>query len=262
MMDLPIQFPSIKVLGVRVHMVEMGQALEQMEHWIRERARCRYVVVTQMHGIMEARRDQNFKTILNSADLFVPDGISLSWVGRIRGFGTQRRVCGSDLMWEFLKLSEKRGYRNYFYGDTEQTLQRLTSKLEKDFPRLKIAGAHSPLFRRQTPEEDTQDIQMINDSGADVVWIGLGLPKQERWMFEQRDRLNVPVVAGVGAAFKFVGGSVNRAPAFMGDHGLEWLWRFVHEPLTVWRRVLVDGPKYIFLVALEQLGIKKFDIPA
>ena len=241
MTSLPAQLPFINVSGVRVHMVEMGQALEQMEHWIQERARCRYVVVTQMHGIMEARRDENFKAILNSADLFVPDGVSLSWVGRIRGFGTQRRVCGPDLMWEFLKLSEERGYHNYFYGDTEETLERLTSKLQKDFPRLKIAGAHSPPFRPQTSAEDSHDIQMINDSGADVVWIGLGLPKQERWMFEHKDRLNAPVVAGVGAAFKFVSGSVDRAPVWMGNRGLEWLWRFVHEPSRVWRRVLVDA---------------------
>lgn len=262
MTGLPVQLPSIQVLGVRVHMVTMGQALAQMEYWIQERDRCRYVVVSQMHGVMEARRDPNFKTILNSADLFTPDGVSLSWVGRIRGFGSQQRVCGSDLMWEFLKLSEKKGYQNYFYGDTEETLQLLTSKLQKDFPQLRIAGVRSPPFRQLAPEEDAQEIRMINNSGADVVWVGLGLPKQERWMFEHRDRLNVPVVAGVGAAFKFVGGRVNRAPAWMCDHGLEWLWRFTHEPKRVWRRVLVDGPRFILLVGLEQLGIKNFNDPA
>ena len=262
MIDSPLQLPSIQVLGVRVHMVQMGEALELLEDWMQRRDRCRYVVATQMHGVMEARREPDFKTVLNSADLFVPDGSSLTWVAHRRGFVAQKRVCGSDLMWGFLELAQGKGYRNFFYGDTEDTLQLLTRKLSEDFPRLNIAGVHSPPFRALTPEEDAQEMRMINESGADIVWVGLGLPKQERWMFEHRHRLNVPVIVGVGAAFKFLSGRVNRAPGWMGDHGLEWLWRFAHEPRRVWRRVLVDGPIFILLVGLEQLGINKPNDPA
>ena len=257
MIDPPLQLPSIQVLGVRVNMVQMGQTLELMEHWIQERNRCSYVVVTQMHGVMEARRDPDFKTVLNSADLFVPDGVSLTLVAHRRGFEAQKRVCGSDLMWGFLELAERKGYRNFFYGDTEDTLRRLTRKLSEDFPRLNIAGVHSPPFRPLTPEEDALETRTINESGADIVWVSLGLPKQERWMFEHRDKLNVPVVVGVGAAFKFLSGQVNRAPGWMGDHGFEWLWRFIHEPRRVWRRVMIDGPHFFFCVALESLVSKR-----
>lgn len=262
MIGSPSCLPSIRVLGLRVHMIQMGEALGLLEHWIQERVRCRQVVVTQMHGVMEGRRDRDFMTILNSADLFLPDGVSLSLVGRQRGFGSQKRVCGSDLMWEFFKAAEEKGYRSFFYGDTEETLRLLTLRLSKAFPRLAIAGVHSPPFRTLTPEEAAQEIKMINESGADVLWVGLGLPKQERWIFEHKDKLNVPVAVGVGAAFKFLSGQVNRAPSWLGDNGLEWLWRFIHEPGRVWRRVLLDGPQFVFYVTLESLGLKKFDTPA
>ena len=257
----PARLSSLHVLGVRVHMIQMGEALALLEEWIRNSGRCRYVVVTQMHGIMEARRNPAFMTVLNSADLFLPDGVSLSWVGRLRGFASQKRVCGSDLMWEFFKLAEEKGYRSFFYGDTTETLRMLTLSLKKAFPRLEIAGVHSPPFRPLTPEEDAQAIEMINDSEADVVWVGLGLPKQEQWMFEHKDKLGVPVVAGVGAAFKFLSGRMHRAPGWMGNHGLEWLWRLLHEPRRVWRRVFLDAPRFILLVGLEGLGWTKFDKP-
>jgi N-acetylglucosaminyldiphosphoundecaprenol N-acetyl-beta-D-mannosaminyltransferase len=135
----------------------------------------------------------------------------------------------------------------------------LTQKLGDTFPGLKIAGAHSPPFRQLSPEEDAEEVRKINQSGADVVWVGLGLPKQERWMFEHRDKLEVPVLVGVGAAFKFLSGQVRRAPVWVGDHGLEWAWRFIQEPRRVWRRVLIDGPRFGCHVALELSGLKKYE---
>lgn len=250
--------PAIQVLGVKVHMVQMSDTLKLMDHWIQERERCRYIVATGMHGVMEARRDPDFKTIVNSADLFVPDGISLVWVARCRGFPLKKRVCGSDLMWDFFSLAEEKGYRVFFYGDTEETLQQLSLRLRERFPRLQIAGVRSPPFRPLTLEEDEQEVRLIKESGADVVWVGLGLPKQERWMFQHRDALRVPVVVGVGAAFKFLSGQIARAPAWVGDHGLEWLWRLLHEPGRVWRRVLIDGPRFACLAVLELSGLKKY----
>jgi len=258
MSGAPGQPPSIGVLGVRVHMVQMPEVLAHLEHWIQTRDRAHYIVASGMHGVMEARRSPEFKAIVNSADLFVPDGISLVWVGRRRGFRLKKRVSGADLMWEFLKLSEQKGYRLFFYGDTEETLGSLTTTLKKTFPRLDIVGAISPPFRSLTPEEDERELEMINTSGADVVWVGLGLPKQERWMFEHRDQVNAPVMVGVGAAFKFLSGQVRRAPPWVGDHGLEWMWRFFQEPKRVWRRVLVDGPHFAGQVMLELSGLKKY----
>ena len=258
-MNEPIdEFPFVRILGVRVHLVQIPEVLETFEDWIKNRDGCRYVVATGMHGVMEAQRQEDFKSIVNAADLFVPDGISLVWTSRLRGHHLEKRVSGADLMREFIRLSEQRGYRNFFYGDTEDTLSLLVQQLKKDHPNLKIAGVHSPPFRPLSAAEEADQVRIINKSAADVLWVGLGLPKQERWMFQHKDELTVPVLVGVGAAFKFVSGRQKRAPAWLGDHGLEWAWRFAHEPRRVWRRVLLDGPRFAYNVALEQTGIRKY----
>ena len=155
------------------------------------------------------------------------------------------------------KLAAKHGYRVFFYGDTEETLATLTLKLKDLIPDLIIAGAYSPPFRQLTEQEDAEAIKMINESGADIVWVGLGLPKQERWMNQHQNSLNAPVLVGVGAAFKFFSGSVKRAPPWIGNRGFEWLWRFMLEPRRVWRRVIVDGPYFFLCAAKESFFSKK-----
>ena len=237
----------------------LSDAADQMEMWISGRDRSHYIVATGMHGVMEATRDPEFKLILNSADLFVPDGISLILVARLKGVSLKRRVTGTDLMLEFLERSNEKGYKNFFYGDTDETLSALRSKLAERFPTLQISGTYSPPFRELTPEEEEAEIKLINQSGADVLWVGLGLPKQERWIYEHMDKLDVPVMIGVGAAFKFAAGTVRRAPSWMGNLGFEWTWRFVQEPKRVWRRILIDGPRFGFHVALELTGLRKYD---
>ena len=250
---------SVSVLGVKVHMVQMPEVIDRFEHWIEQRDGVKCVVATGMHGVMEARRDPGFKALLNSVDLLVPDGISLVWIGRLRGLKLKSRVSGADLMWKFLKVAEQKGYRNFFYGDTENTLSAMAAKLKESFPHLKIAGFHSPPFRELSQDEQDGDVAMLNDSGADVIWVGLGLPKQERWMIEFQDRLAAPVIVGVGASFKFISGQVPRAPSKVGQMGLEWLWRFIQEPKRLWRRVLIDGPRFVCHVLLELTGLRKYD---
>ena len=255
------QIPSFRVLGVRVHLLEMGQVLEKIGQWIEKRDGCRFIVATQMHGIMEARRDPEFKKVVNSADLFVPDGFSLVWAARRRGQKLKTRVPGPDLFLEGCRLAEECGYGVFFYGDTEGTLEAMIARLKVELPDLKISGFHSPPFRQLTEEEDAQIVEMINESGADIVWVGLGLPKQERWMYDHRDKLTAPVLVGVGAAFKFFSGGVKRAPSWVGDHGFEWLWRFAREPRRVWRRVMIDGPHFLICVAFEKLDSEERDEP-
>jgi len=260
MSDLGI-IPSFTVLGVKVHLARMSQVMDNIEQWVEKRDRCRYIVATQMHGVMEARRDPTYREVLNSADLFVPDGISLIWAARLRGVKRASRVPGPDLFWEGCCLADKRGYRVYFYGDTDETLDGLASTLKQRFPTLQIAGIHSPPFRPLTQEEDEQIVSKINAAKPDIIWVGLGAPKQERWMFDHRDRLEAPVMVGVGAAFKFSGGMVDRAPVWMRRIGLEWLWRFVHEPRRIWRRVMVDPFHFAYCVIAEGLDSRKRNDP-
>lgn len=258
-MTTPETIPVIRILGVRVNPISMAKAIEITEGWINLREKCRYIVATGMHGIMEAHKSADFKWVLESASLFVADGISVAWLARRKGFPLKTRVSGPDLMWEFLKVSQDKGYRNYFYGDTDEILEALTTKLKLELPGLQIAGAHSPPFRSLTEKEDAEEVDQINRSKPDIVWVGLGLPKQERWMFDHQDRLDAPVLVGVGAAFKFISGKATRAPSWIGDNGFEWLWRLITEPRRIWRRVLLDGPRFIWRVILELTGLKKYD---
>jgi len=239
----------INFAGTKVNAIQIPEVLEKMSNWIKAKTqKTRWVVVTGMHGIVEASKNPEFEKNINSADLFVPDGISLVWLARFKGFKLKRRVSGADLMAEFFKVSSKEGFTNYFYGDTEETLKVLKEKLNVEFPGFKIAGTYSPPFRELTTEEDKQIIQMINQAHPDVLWVGLGLPKQENWIYKHKDELSVPVVVGVGAAFKFLSGKVKRVPKWIGNLGFEWLWRLFCEPKRIWKRVFLDGPIFFGLV--------------
>ena len=253
------QIQFIKVLGVLVHMVEIPDVVALMDYWVQsEPQRSHHVINTGMHGVMEAHRDPKFKAVLNSADLFAPDGVLMLLLARLRGFSIKKSRTGPTLMWDFSKVASEKGYKYYLYGDTEDTLWSLEARLAEAFPGLKIVGSQSPPFRPLTVEEDEAVVRSINEAQPDVLWVALGAPKQERWISDRRDRLNAPVVVGVGASFKFLSGRVNRAPSWVRDHGFEWLWRLLHEPRRVWRRVLIDAPQFVGLVALELSGLKKY----
>ncbi len=257
--SIETRFDSFHVLGVRVDAVQIPDVIAQMEEWIRERNTCRYIAVTGMHGVTEAQHDARFKAILNSADLVVPDGMPLVWLSRLRGRGLKRRVYGPELILRFCEETARRGYRHFLYGGAAGTPERLAEILQARFPDLKITGIYSPPFRPLTEEEDAQIVASIRRAAPDVLWVGLSTPKQERWMHEHRQQLNVPVLVGVGAAFDINSGRTRQAPRWMRDHGLEWFFRLLHEPRRLWRRYLLGGSQFLFYVGLELLGLKKFD---
>ena len=196
--------------------------------------------------------------MLDHADLIVPDGIGLVRVAQLKGASIRARVTGTDLMKAFLAHTQSMGISHYFYGDTPETLNRLQANLARNYSGTSIAGVYSPRFRTMTPAELDLSIQRINDARPDVLWVGLGLPKQERWIFANRHRLQVPLVIGVGAAFKFLAGTVTRVPDRMGEMGFEWLWRFAHEPRRLWRRVMIEGSRFVGLAALDVTGLRRF----
>jgi N-acetylglucosaminyldiphosphoundecaprenol N-acetyl-beta-D-mannosaminyltransferase len=248
-----------KLLGISVSAVQIPQVIAQMESWIRARDRCHYIAVTGMHGVTEAQHDAIFKGILNSADLVVPDGMPLVWLGRLRGQPLRRRVYGPELLDTFCASTVHRGYRHFLYGGADGVGEKLASALQHRFTNLTIAGTFCPPFRPLSKEEDDEVVSRINGSNADVVWVGLSTPKQERWMFEHRHRLTAPVLVGVGAAFDFHAGLKKQAPLWMRENGFEWLFRLLQEPRRLWRRYLVYGGEFVYLVALEQLRIRKRD---
>jgi N-acetylglucosaminyldiphosphoundecaprenol N-acetyl-beta-D-mannosaminyltransferase len=255
----PGQPLAYHILGVRVDAVQIPEAIQQMEEWIARRDAGNFVSVANTHVVMEAQYDPAFKDLINSASLCVPDGMPLIWCGRLRGHSLQRRVYGPELMLRFCRETAHRGYRHYLYGGAPEVPELLVKRLQESCPGIKIAGTHSPPFRPATQEEDNEAIERINKARPDVLWVGLGCPKQERWIHEHRERLAVPAIVAVGQAFDLLSGRKKPAPAWMSEHGLEWVFRLVQEPRRLWRRYLVYNTKFIYSISLELLHIKRFD---
>jgi N-acetylglucosaminyldiphosphoundecaprenol N-acetyl-beta-D-mannosaminyltransferase len=247
---------TYSVLGTRVNAVQIPDVIAQMQDWIARRDSCRYIAVTGMHGVTEAKHDPQLRAALQSASLVVPDGMPLVWLGRKHGFALPRRVYGPELMLRFWQETPSARYRHFFYGGALGVAEALSTKFTRQFPGHQIAGTFSPPYRNLTPDEDREICSVINDSNPDIVWVGLGTPKQERWMRDHQNRLTAPVFVGVGAAFDFHAGRKRSAPAWMGDHGLEWLFRLAQEPRRLWRRYLLRGSEFAALALLELLKEK------
>ena len=248
---------AVRILNSEVHILNLTEILKIVEHWIdNPDGRCRQIVVTGFHGLWEGYRDPELRAILNGADLWVPDGIAPVAIARMRGYRNVVRTPGVEIMKEFLGLADREGHSSYFYGDTDDTLDRMRKHLEERYPGHRVAGTFSPPFRILSASEDDTVTARINASEPDIVWVGLGMPKQDRWAYEHKIRLNAKIVVGVGAAFAFLAGKVKRVPRWIGDSGLEWVWRFAMEPRKLWRRDLMDGPRFLYCVARELVNKK------
>lgn len=248
--------PNYSVLGVPVHCVQIPDVIREMESWIASRERTHCIAVTGMHGVSESRKDSRFREVLKSASLVVPDGMPLVWLARWHGHPINRRVCGSDLMEAFCQQTGSR-YRHFFYGGSSGVAEGLAQHL-RDHHNISVAGTYTPPFRPLTDDEDKEVVARVQAATPDVLWIGLSTPKQEQWMYDHREKFLVPAMLGVGAAFDFNSGKLRRAPAWMGNIGLEWLFRLLVDPKRLWKRYLVTIPSAIWNVSLEMFQLKKF----
>lgn len=231
------------VLSAPIDALTWETALSRIFVWSLNRA-SRYVCLCNVHSVVTARGDARFLRVVSQADMAAPDGMPVAWMLRRMGFSGQERINGPDLMWKYCALAEQRQESIYFYGNTQPTLDRLGARLQAAFPKLQIAGMYSPPFRSLTPEEDAEIVARIHDSGAGVVFVSLGCPKQELWMAEHRGRIRA-VMVGVGAAFDYHAGTIRRAPVWMRQLGLEWLHRLLSEPRRLWRRYLVTNTLFV-----------------
>jgi N-acetylglucosaminyldiphosphoundecaprenol N-acetyl-beta-D-mannosaminyltransferase len=247
------------VLGVAFDALQIPDVMIRMRQWIARREACRYIAVTGMHGITEARHHAEVRNAIAGAELVVADGMPVVWIGRWLGHSLARRVYGPELMFRFCWETASTGCRHYFFGGAPGVVEQLVQSLEQKCPGIVIAGAYSPPFRPSTPEEDAAIVSRINDAAPDVLWVGLGTPKQEIWMHQHRDKLRVPVMIGVGAAFDFLSARKRQAPLWMRERGLEWLFRLVQEPMRLWKRYLVGGSEFVVLVLLQLLGLRRFE---
>lgn len=246
---------SEKILGVRVNPLTINEAVAQIKIWI-EKKSTYFVSIASINNIISAVKENSLITVQNSSDMTTTDGMPLVWILKLRGYKNVERVCGPDLMPAVLEMAEQEGFSNYFYGCTDQVLQTMKNNLIKMFPGLKIAGSYAPPFRKLTEKENRQIIDSINKCNPQLVWVGLSTPKQEFWMYENRDRLKNCVIIGVGAAFDYFAGNIKRAPRWMQNFGLEWLFRLIQEPRRLWRRYLVLYPRFPLLLMKEFLSKK------
>jgi N-acetylglucosaminyldiphosphoundecaprenol N-acetyl-beta-D-mannosaminyltransferase len=194
---------------------------------------------------MESQRDPELLEIHNRAGMVTPDGMPLVWAARYAGCRETGRVYGPDLMLATCERAAQEGWRSYFYGGAPGVADELAARLQDRFPGMPVVGTFSPPFRPLTAEESAEIVSRINDSGADLVWVGLSTPKQERWMAAHRDDLRAAVLLGVGAAFDFHAGRVRQAPSWMQRSGLEWVFRLAVEPRRLWRRYLRNNPAFV-----------------
>lgn len=245
------------VLGIWVDATDPVRTSAAAAAWLRERAKA-YICLANVHAVMEALPRSDLRAVYNQSALTVPDGMPLVWLGRLRGHRDVRRVYGPDLMLTLCGSAAPHGARVFFYGGAADVASRLAAVLATRFPGLVIAGAEAPPFRPLSQKEDDEAIARINATRPDIVFVGLGCPKQERWMADHRDRLEAPVLVGVGAAFDFHTGRVRQAPRWMMGAGLEWLFRLWQEPRRLWHRYLVYNPLFLFHVTLELLGLRRY----
>lgn len=236
--------PICNIMGVNLAAINMPWLLKFTREHIKELSGD-YMCVSNVHTTVMSYDDKDYCAIQNGGIMAIPDGGPLSSVGRKRGFSEMERTTGPDYMKEILKISREEGYRHFFYGSTEKTLEILEETLQSRYPGVQIAGTYSPPFRLMTPEEDQEIIKMINESHADFVWIGLGAPKQERWMADHKGKINGFMV-GVGAAFDYEAGNIERAPVWMQKANLEWLYRLMQEPKRLFKRYFYTNTKFVW----------------
>ena len=238
------QIPTCNILGVNIAAINMEWLVEYLDKNLLD-IKGDYICVSNVHTTVTSYEDASYCAVQNGGLMAIPDGGPLSTVGRRRGCKNMARTTGPSLMGEIFKISAKKGYRHYFYGSKQETLELLEKKLKENYPGIKIAGMYSPPFRPLTEEEDKAVIERINEANPDVVWIGLGAPKQEKWMAAHQGKID-GLMLGVGAGFDYYAENIKRAPMWMQKHNLEWVYRLVQDPKRLFKRYWSTNTKFIW----------------
>lgn len=243
---------TTRVLNAPLDLMDWDKAIGRLVRWGAER-RSAVVCICNVHMTVTAGTDPELAAVLDRAEMVTPDGAPVAWVMRRAGYVTQDRINGPDLMWRYLAEAERLGQVVSFYGGMEDTLVALKDAMFSAFPNLKIGGMVSPPFRALTVEEDKAYVDQFNAAGTAVLFVGLGCPKQEKWMHAHRGRINA-VMVGVGAAFDYHAGTIKRAPLWMQRYGLEWFHRLCSEPRRLWKRYLVTNT--LFILGMAKNGFR------
>lgn len=241
---------TCNILGVNIAVTNMNNTIRYIEKNLEE-LKGNYICISNVHTTVMSYEDNEYRKIQNGGALALPDGGPLSSFSRSKGFKNAERVTGPDLMHEIFKVSEIKGYTHYFYGSTQDTLNILVKKLNEKYPRLNIKGMYSPPFKKDVSLESDVKLKELNEISADFIWIGLGAPKQEKWMNLHKNKIN-SIMIGVGAGFDYFAENIKRAPKWMQKNNLEWLYRLCQDPKRLFKRYLVTNTKFIWLIRKEK----------
>ncbi len=242
------------ILNMHVDVTSYPDAATKVVEWA-SAGQSRYVCAANVHMVMESHDDPVFKQVVNGADMVTPDGMPLVWALKMMGVQHATRVYGPDLTLHVCEMAAARSVPIALYGGTSSSLTDFVEFLERKYPSINIACTIAPPFRPLTPEEDARFTEEINASGARILFVGIGCPKQEKWMAEHKNRIHA-VMLGVGAAFDFHTGRVRQAPSWMQQNGLEWLFRFLMEPRRLWKRYARHNPRFVFLFLRQMMATK------
>jgi N-acetylglucosaminyldiphosphoundecaprenol N-acetyl-beta-D-mannosaminyltransferase len=259
--EVALRVRKRSLLGVPVAMTDYGEAIEVMEGLIRSRERG-YICVAPVHSLIVAQDDPEMLAALRGATMVVPDGMPVVWAANLLGANLRDRVYGPELMLRFSDRCAARGHRVWLHGARDQgTLVQLTERMRRRHPGIRIVGAYAPPFRTLTADEEDAIMRRINEAEPDVIWVGLGVPRQEKWMARMRARIEAPVMCGVGAAFDFHAGRVSMAPPWMQKRGLEWLYRIGQEPRRLLPRYVKTNPRFVMAFARQYLAQRRHALP-
>ncbi len=234
---------TCRILGVNIAVTNMEETVRYIEE-NRKELSGKYICVSNVHTTVMSYEDPQYRKVQNSAALALPDGRPLSIVSRRRGFQEAERVTGPDLMGKLFARDD--GLKHFFYGDKQETLDILRENLQREYPSIQIAGMISPPYRKLTEEEKAEHVKAIRESGADIIWVGLGAPKQENWMYEHQGMFP-GIMIGVGAGFSYHAGLLKRAPEWMQRMSLEWLYRLMQDPIRLYKRYFRTNLKFLYL---------------
>lgn len=239
--------PTVNILGVNIAAINMSWLLDFINRNIKD-LRGDYICVSNVHTTVLASENEDYKAIQNGGILAIPDGGPLSTLGRYRGASLMERTTGPSFLLEILK---KGNYKHFFYGSKDDTLRKISENIKSNYPQSHIVGMYSPPFRELSKSEDEEIIDMINRTKPDFIWVGLGAPKQEKWMFSHQGKVN-GLMVGIGAGFDYLAGNIKRAPVWMQRCNLEWLYRLVQDPKRLFKRYLVTNSKFLWKIIFDR----------
>jgi len=245
------------ILGFHVVNSELSNCVNEILTRIRNNGSQCYLVCANPHGLEAAQKDYLFRNALRDANIIIPDGIGIIIASRLFGGAIRQRITGSDIFWEVNKLlNDGNGHSCFFLGSAEKTLHKINKKMGIDFPNIKVVGTFSPPFKKDfTDDENDLMVKAINKANPDILWVGMTAPKQEKWIYQNKDKLNVKFIGAIGAVFDFYAGSKKRSHPWFQKNGLEWLPRLLREPRRLWRRNFISGPKFLFRIIRHKFGL-------